>query len=76
MNYLLHFENNIFQIVNSKDNYLVVKIKEGYAPPDVLQQFLANKASIISFNEILPSLNDIFIKKVEDTKLARQFERV
>ena len=36
-------------------------------PADVLQQFLSNKASIISFNEILPSLNDIFIKKVEDT---------
>ncbi len=68
------FENNIFEIVSSKDNYLVVKIKDGYAPSDVLQQFLTHKASIISFNEILPSLNDIFIKKVEDTRLARQFE--
>ena len=68
------FESNVFEIVNSKDNFLNVKINEGYNPADVLQQFLINKASIISFNEILPSLNDIFIKKVEDTKLARQFE--
>ena len=72
----LRFENNIFEIVGSKDNFLIVKINEGYKPSDVLQEFLLNKASIVSFNEILPSLNDIFIKKVEDTKLARQFEKV
>lgn len=70
------FENNVFEIVSSKDNFLNVKINDGYRPADVLQQFLDNKASVISFNEILPSLNDIFIKKVEDTKLARQFEAV
>jgi ABC-2 type transport system ATP-binding protein len=70
------FENDVFEIVNSKDNSLIVKINDGYSPAAVLQQFLTNKASIISFNEILPSLNDIFIKKVEDTKLARQFEKV
>ena len=70
------FENNVFETVSSKDNFLIVKINTGYNPADVLQQFLSNKASIISFNEILPSLNDIFIKKVEDTKLSRQFEVV
>lgn len=68
------FENNVFEIISSKDNFLTVKINEGYHPADVLQLFLNNKSSIISFNEILPSLNDIFIKTVEDTKLARQFE--
>lgn len=72
----LAFENNIFEIVSSKDNFLTVKINSGYTPADVLQQLLTQKASIISFNEILPSLNDIFIKKVEDTKLTRQFENV
>ena len=70
------FENEVFQIVNAKDNFLTVKINEGYHPTDVLYQFLNKKASVISFNEILPSLNDIFIKKVEDTQLARQFEAV
>lgn len=68
------FENNVFEIVSSKDNFLTVKINEGYYPADVLQLFLNHKSGIISFNEILPSLNEIFIKKVEDTKLARQFE--
>ena len=70
------FENNIFDIVNTKDNFLTVKINEGYNPVAVLKEFLAHRASIISFNEILPTLNDIFIRKVEDTKLARQFEVV
>jgi ABC-2 type transport system ATP-binding protein len=68
--------NNIFEVVETNDNFLTVKIHPGYQPADVLQFLLNNKASIISFNEILPSLNDIFIKKVADTQLARQFEKV
>ncbi len=70
------FASNVFEIESTKDNYFIVKINEGYNPASVLQEFLDNKASIVSFNEILPSLNDIFIKKVEDTTLARQFEKV
>ena len=70
------FPNEIFEIVSSKDNFLTVKINEGYNPAAVLQHYLTHGASIISFNEILPSLNDIFIKKVEDTKVSRQFENV
>ncbi|MEP6949615.1 MAG: ATP-binding cassette domain-containing protein [Ginsengibacter sp.] len=70
------FPNDVFEIVRSKDNFLTVKINDGYNPAAVLQQFLTHGASIISFNEILPSLNDIFIKKVEDTKVSRQFQNV
>ena len=70
------FSNDIFEIVSSKDNFLTVKINDNYNPAAVLQQFLTRGASIISFNEILPSLNDIFIKKVEDTKVSRQFENL
>ena len=70
------FENNVFEIIKMKDNFLHVKINDGYGPADVLQQFLSHKSSIISFNEILPSINDIFIKKVEDTTLSRQFLNV
>ncbi|MDQ6889289.1 MAG: ABC transporter ATP-binding protein [Bacteroidota bacterium] len=70
------FESNIFDIVSSKNNFLNVKINEGHNPAAVLKEFLNHSASIVSFNEILPSLNDIFIKKVEDTKMARQFEKV
>lgn len=54
--------SNAFDIVDTKENFFTVKIKDGNKPSDVLQEFLLNKAAIISFNEILPSLNEIFIK--------------
>src|SRR6266496_6201977 len=65
----------IFDVMGTKDNYYIVKIKEGHKPTDVLKYFLQQNASIQSFNEILPSLNDIFIKLVEGTSLTRQFLR-
>lgn len=69
-------DSTSFDIVEKIDDALIVKIKEGYKPADVLKIFLQQQASIISFNEILPSLNDIFIKKVEATKVTREFIEV
>ncbi len=69
-------DSTSFDVVEKTDENLIVKIKEGYKPTDVLKNFLQQQASIISFNEILPSLNDIFIKKVEETKASRQFIEV
>ena len=54
--------SNAFDIVDTKENFFTVKIKDGNKPSDVLQEFLLHNAGIISFNEILPSLNYIFIK--------------
>jgi ABC-2 type transport system ATP-binding protein len=65
-----------FEILRTKDHHSVVRIKTGYKPNDVLQHLIQNGAAINSFNEILPSLNDIFIRLVEGTPSARQFERV
>ena len=65
-----------FDVVKQENDALIVKIKDGFKPLAVLQNFLQQNAGIISFNEILPSLNDIFIRKVEDTKVTRQFEEV
>jgi ABC-2 type transport system ATP-binding protein len=53
---------NAFEIINTKDKHAIVKIKAGHKPAEVLQEILNQKADIVSFNEILPSLNDIFIK--------------
>ena len=65
-----------FDVVKHEDASLIVKIIDGFKPADVLQSFLEQNAEIISFNEILPSLNDIFIKKVEATKVSREFKEV
>jgi ABC-2 type transport system ATP-binding protein len=68
--------NAPFEIVGTNDHSFVVRIKEGNKPNDVLQYLLQHGAGIYSFNELLPSLNDIFIKLVEGTPTARQFQAV
>jgi ABC-2 type transport system ATP-binding protein len=68
--------NQIFEVAGTTDHSLVVKIKDGYKPHDVLQYLLAQQHEIVLFHEILPSLNDIFIRLVEGTPLSRQFQPV
>ncbi len=63
-----------FEVIGTKDKSLIVKINEGYTSNNVLQFFIQQNIGIVSFSEILPSLNDIFIKVVEGTPLARQFQ--
>lgn len=67
---------NSFEIISRKENSFTVKIHDGYKPASVLQELLNHQVGITSFNEILPSLNDIFIKQVEGTELAREFIKV
>ncbi len=65
-----------FELTGSQDDSYVIKIKEGRGPNDVLRFLLDQGLSIHSFNELLPSLNDIFIRLVEGTPTARQFQAV
>jgi ABC-2 type transport system ATP-binding protein len=64
-----------FEVVGREANSLVVKIAAGHRPNDVLRFFIDRGQNITSFTEILPSLNDIFIRLVEGTPLSRQFEQ-
>jgi ABC-2 type transport system ATP-binding protein len=57
-----------FQVVDQTANLLTVKINEGKNSNDVLKYFIQQNFTIESFNEVLPSLNDIFINLVEGTK--------
>ena len=68
--------SDVFEVVEAKQHDLVVKIHEGRKPNDVLQFFLDQQAGIVAFQEILPSLNEIFIRLVEGTPMARQFETI
>jgi ABC-2 type transport system ATP-binding protein len=65
-----------FEVIRQHQQQLIVKIREGYRPNDVLKHFLNQDINITGFNEILPSLNDIFIRVVEGTPLARQFQKI
>lgn len=68
--------NTIFEVINRRDDHLVVKIHDGQKPNDVLKYFIDKGEAVHSFNEILPSLNEIFIRLVENTPLSRQFEKI
>ncbi len=68
--------NAPFELTGHLDDRHVIRIKDGHGPSDVLRYLLDQGGSIHAFNEILPSLNDIFIKLVEGTPTARQFQRV
>ncbi len=71
------FTSDAFEVVQRKDNKLTVKINEGYYSNDVLQHFIQQHSMIESFHEILPSLNEIFIREVEGTKaVTRSFQTI
>ena len=67
--------NPPFKMVGTKDHSFIVAINDGAKPNDVLNYFLQQGIGVVSFNEMLPSLSDIFIKLVEGTPLTRQFLR-
>ena len=75
-NTTLILDNPVFDIIQTKENSAIVKIKDGFHPSNALEELLKQRTSINSFNEILPTLNDIFIKQVEGTELAREFKPV
>jgi ABC-2 type transport system ATP-binding protein len=58
----------IFSIERQEKQQLIVKINEGYTSNHVLNYLLQQDVLIERFNEILPSLNDIFIHLVEGSK--------
>jgi len=61
-------------VITKEDQSLIVKINEGYKSNDVLQYFIQQDVNVTAYNEMLPSLNEIFIKLVEGTALSRQFQ--
>jgi len=65
-----------FEVVGNEDLSYVVRIHANNRPNDVLQYLMQKGVNIQSFNEILPSLNDIFIRLVEGTPVSRQFQNV
>ena len=70
-------DNPIFTILKKEHNKVYVKINEENNSNQVLSHLIENNNRIISYNEVLPSLNDIFIKLVESTNATtRAFENI
>jgi ABC-2 type transport system ATP-binding protein len=57
-------DQNYF-IVSKTANEIVFKVGEDQSSNDLLRNLINSQVNIVSFNEIMPSLNEIFIKIVE-----------
>jgi ABC-2 type transport system ATP-binding protein len=70
-----HLAIHLFELKGRKDNEITIRKAEGFNTNDILSYFISQGLVIQSFQELLPSLNDIFIRLVEDGQATRQFER-
>lgn len=73
-------DNVLFSIIERADknpNKILVKLSHAVASNEVLKYLIEQQIPVVSYNEVLPSLNDIFIKLVEDTHAkARAFQNI
>ncbi|MFI5124629.1 MAG: ABC transporter ATP-binding protein [Chitinophagales bacterium] len=68
--------NSLFDLLSGKDHTITLRIKDGHSPNEVLGYFIDRQSNISMFMELLPSLNEIFIRLVEGTSVSRQFQNV
>jgi ABC-2 type transport system ATP-binding protein len=58
--------NGNVELIDQSAEKLVFKLKEGYGSNQFLETLIKKGVIVTSFNEILPSLNEIFIKRVAE----------
>ncbi len=63
------------KLLKQNDRQLVFQLEPGSGQNDVLQYYIHQGVPIQAFQEVLPSLNDIFIRLVQGTANARAFEQ-
>lgn len=67
----IHYTGNVpqlpaqFPVVRETDHELVVKIEDRFSSTDLMRELVNQQVQVTSFNELLPSLNEIFIEQVE-----------
>ncbi len=73
-------DNALFSIIEKEaknPNKVLIKLSNAVASNEVLKYLIEQQVPITSYNEVLPSLNDIFIQLVEDTHAkARAFQNI
>jgi ABC-2 type transport system ATP-binding protein len=71
-----HLAIDMFNVKHKSDNEVTIQRDSAYSNNNILQYFISKGLAIESFNEILPSLNEIFIRQTSSTPTARQFQQV
>jgi len=54
-----------FEVLTDSDDDLIISVKEGHNSNELLRELMDRGHEINSYNEILPTLNEIFIKQVD-----------
>ncbi|MCL4109567.1 UNVERIFIED_CONTAM: hypothetical protein GTU68_061714 [Idotea baltica] len=54
-----------FEVLTQNENKVTIQLHEGFNSKAILNSYLNADADILNFSELLPSLNDIFIRKVQ-----------
>ena len=70
-----HLDTKLFEVTKHTPKKILIKLNENTVTNEVLQFMINSGVSIQSFHEVMPSLNDIFIKLVEGTPNTRQFQQ-
>lgn len=72
-----HLAIHLFEVKKHGEKELTIQLNADYSNNEVLQYFISKDLQIESFNEIFPSLNEIFIRLVEGThSTTRTFQKV
>lgn len=53
------------QVVNKREGELTVQFSAEHKGNELLRLFVENKVEVTSFNEVLPTINEIFIRQVQ-----------
>jgi ABC-2 type transport system ATP-binding protein len=65
----------LFEVRQYESDEMLIRLSEGVTPNEVLTYFIQHQIPIRSFNEVLPSLNDIFIRLVNHQDATRSFQQ-
>lgn len=69
------YKDNQFRVKTDTSEW-IEQMAPGSSTNALLQQLMTQGHTIMGFTEILPSLNDIFIKLVDDQSASRQFQSI
>lgn len=59
-----------YQVIRHQNNKIVIRLADATHSSELLQYFLNAGVKIVAFNEVLPSLNEIFIRQVSESDTA------
>lgn len=68
--------SHLYTIVNVQPGHYKLRLEEGVTTNSVLSHLIANNITILKFNEVLPSLDEIFIRLVESSGATRKFQNI